>query len=707
MSERDFLEALEPERYELREEPPYRFSLTRREFLRALGSGLLVLCVAQEAAPQRRLGEGGGPQDISAWIHIGEDGLITAYTGKVELGQHIRTSLSQGVAEELRVPLESVWLVMGDTDLTPFDAGTFGSRTTPTMMPQLRRAAAAARELLVDLAAQRWGVERSSLVVADGKVSHPASGRSLAFGELARGQKLVRRLEDDSLWTPPERWKVLGTSVPPVQGRAIVTGQQKYAADIKRPGMWYGKVLRPPAFGATLASLDTSGAEALGAKVVRDGDFVGVVAPSEHLATQALQAIRAQWRFIPQPSQKELFDFLKRNASGGEPFVQGSLEEGMAAAEVRLEQTYTLAYIAHAPLETRAAVAEWEGDRLTVWTCTQRPFGVRQDLARAFGLPENRVHVIATDTGGAFGGKQTAEAPLEAARLAKAVGRPVLVMWSREEEFTWAYFRPAGVLEVRSGARRDGTLTAWEFHNYNSGAAAIRHVYDIPHQRIVFHPTRSPLRQGSYRSLAAVANHFARETHLDELAHALQMDPLPLRLKNLRDERMRAVLEAAARHFGWSQRRKAREGQGFGLACGFDKGGYVATCAEVQVEPDGQVRVVRVVEAFECGAILNPDHLRNQIEGCIMMGLGGALFEAIEFEEGRILNPRFSRYRVPRFSDMPLIETVLLNRPDLPSAGAGETPIVAIAPAVGNAIFDATGLRLRSLPLAPRPLPRA
>jgi nicotinate dehydrogenase subunit B len=257
------------------------------------------------------------------------------------------------------------------------------------------------------------------------------------------------------------------------------------------------------------------------------------------------------------------------------------------------------------------------------------------------------------------------------------------------------------VIEVRSGAQADGTLTAWEFHNYNSGGSAIRTPYAVPNQRIEFHPVDSPLRQGSYRGLAATANHFARESHMDDVAHQVKMDPLEFRLKNLKDERLRAVFQAAAKQFGWGGA-KATSGRGFGIGGGFEKGGYVATCAEVAVDrAAGTVRVVRVVTAFDCGAVVNPDGLKNQIAGANVMGLGGALFEAIDFDNGRILNGLFSLYRVPRFSDVPQIEVVLVNRQDQPSAGAGETPLVGLAPAIGNAVFAATGIRLRSLPMIP------
>jgi isoquinoline 1-oxidoreductase len=269
------------------------------------------------------------------------------------------------------------------------------------------------------------------------------------------------------------------------------------------------------------------------------------------------------------------------------------------------------------------------------------------------------------------------------------------------------------VIDIKSGVKSDGTITAWEFHNYNAGSAGIQIKYDIPNNDIRFHPSNSPLRQGSYRGLAATANHFARESHVDELAHAVNMDPLEFRLKNIKDERMRNVLQAATKAFGWGKT-KPLNGHGVGLACGFEKGSYVATCAEIALEKapskdknNASVRIVRVVEAFECGAVVNPLHLRNQIEGAIVQAIGGALFESIQFENGKILNSRFADYRVPRFNDTPLIEVVLVDRKDLPSAGAGETPIVGLAPAVGNAIFNAAGVRLRSLPLAPQGIPLA
>ena len=712
---------IEVERYELRAGPMYRFELERREFFKVLGCGIVVFLLADVAEAQESGSSGGRrgggrngqrPSDIGSWLHIGEDGSITAFTGKVEVGQNVRTSLSQAVAEELHVPVSSIRMVMADTDLTPFDAGTFGSRSTPDMGLQLRRMGAAAREAMVDLAAESWKVDRAGLTVADGKVSRPGSADTLTFGALVKGHEVLKTVVEKPGLGSASDWKICGTSVAKVDGREFVTGAHKYTSDLRLPGMLHGRVLRPSAFNATLVSVDTKEAEAIpGVTVVHDGNFIAVAAPDPQVAGQAIKVIKAEWKFDPQPNSAELSDYLKKNARaprqrGNEPETKPAPSASADATSnlITVQQTYPIAYIAHAPLEPRAAVAEWRNGKVTVWTGTQRPFGVRGDLAQSFGIPEDRVRVIVPDTGSGYGGKHTADAALEAARIAKAAGKPVKLVWTREEEFTWAYFRPGGVIDVTASIRPDGTLASWEFTNYNSGGSAIHTPYEVPGQKSEFRESRSPLRSGSYRGLAATANHFAREVHMDELAIAAKMDPLEFRLKNIKDTRLHDVLEAAAKAFGWGQLKRATD-HGFGIAGGTEKGSYIAMCAEVSVgRKGGTVKVERVVAAFECGAVVNPDHLKNQIEGSVVMGLGGALFEAIEFENGKITNPHFADYRVPRFSDAPKIEVVLVDRKDLASAGAGETPIVGIAPAISNAIFDAVGIRLRSLPMAPKGL---
>jgi isoquinoline 1-oxidoreductase len=705
---------LAPERYEL-DSDFSAWQLTRRELFRVLGGGLVIALAFPEMSIAQESGRRGSrgrfaplPQEIGAWLHIGEDSAITAYTGKVEIGQNIRTSLTQVIAEELHVPVARIRLVMADTAQTPFDFGTFGSSTTPVMAAQLRRVAAAAREAILDLAALHAKIDRANLTISDGKVTGPDGKPSFEFGEITRGKKLVKLATDQSPTTAPQKWTVAGQSVLKVDGRAFVTGHHQYASDISRPEMLRGAVLRPPSFKAKLVSLETRDAEAIpGVKIVHDGDFIGAVGPSEEIANEAIAALKAEWKSEPEPGESELFTWLKTHPTQSRGFEggrgrgpKGSIEDGMKAADHRIAATYTVAYIAHVPLEPRATIAEWSNGKLTVWTGTQRPFGVRSELAGAFAMPVENVHVIVPDMGSAYGGKHTGEAALEAARLARAAGKPVKLVWTREEEFTWAYFRPAGVIEISAGVTRAGSVTAWECHNYNSGVSALSTPYDIPNTKHEFHAALSPLRQGSYRALAATANVFARECHMTDLALACGQDPLEFRLRNLKDQRLQAVLEAAAKHFGWAKT-KSMPGQGIGIACGTEKGSYVAACALVAAERGKAPRVLRVVTAFECGAILNPDHLRNLIEGAVMMSLGGALFEHIQFDKGKILNASLSAYRVPRFKDMPVMETVLVDRKDLPSAGAGETPMVALAPAVRNAILSATGIQLRSLPLAP------
>jgi nicotinate dehydrogenase subunit B len=694
------------ERYELFAAPLYNFNFNRRQFLKAFSGGIALIVPMSNLVAQQDQGESGRrgnervPDDIGAWIHIDEKGTVSVFTGKVEIGQNIRTSLTQAVAEELHVPVDMVRVVMADTDLTPFDLGTFGSLTTPRMAPQLRKAAAAARETLITLAAEQWKVEPASVRIVNARLVNHDASKSLTLAEVAKGQKLVKTIPPDIATTPVKDWTVAGTSVPKVDGRDFVTGKHQYTTDMRREGMLYGRIVRPSALDAKLVSSDTTAAEAIpGVKIVRDGDFIGVTAPDRETAIRAEKSIAVHWQAPGQPGNEELFDYLKKNAAasrGSRPV--GSITDGMAAADKKLSQAYMIAYIAHAPLEPRAAIAEWKDDKLTVWTGTQRPFGVRSELAEAFHISEEKIRVIVPDTGSGYGGKHTGECAIEAARVARATGKPVKLVWTREEEFSWAYFRPAGVIEVNSGVKNDGTVTAWEFHNYNSGGSGIQVKYDFPNQDIQFHNSKSPLRQGSYRGLAATANHFAREVHMDELAQLVSIDPVEFRLKNIKDARLKAVLEAAANKFGWS--RKKSEGRGRGIACGFEKGSYIATAAEVSVDAkSGRVKIERVVESFECGAIVNPRHLHNQVEGAIVQAIGGALFESIQFRNGQILNGKFSKYRLPRFSDMPVIDVVLVDRKDLPSAGAGETPIVGLAPAIANAIFDLTGKRLRSMPL--------
>jgi nicotinate dehydrogenase subunit B len=682
---------IEVERYEMRAPAPYRFEIERRAFMQlfaAMGGGLLVVASLPRAAAQES-GRGqnrSAPRDVESWLHIDEKGHVTGYTGKTEIGQNIRTSLAQAIADELRVSITSISMVMADTDLVPYDAGTFGSQSTPRMAPQLARAAAAAREMLIDRAAVLWQTDRATLSAKDGQIA--GGGRTATYGDLTKGQQLAGAITADTAVASPAQWSVRGTETRKVNGRDIVTGAHVYSPDVVRPGIRYGRVLRPEGYAGTLVSADDSRARAMsGVTIVRDGEFLGIVASSERLAQRAASAIRTEWRApAGHPSSATIYEHLKKTGQSGggrnTPTVTGDPGQALASAARTFEASYRIPYIAHVPLEPRAAVAEWTEGKLTVWCGTQRPFGVRSQLAETFRVPEDRVRVIVPDTGSAYGGKHSGEHAIEAARLAKAANAPVKVVWTRAEEFSFGYARPAGVIDVKAGVDGQGRIISWEFDNWNSGGSGIRTPYEVANQRIQFHASNSPINQGSYRGLAATANHYAREMHMDVIARALGVDALEFRLKHLKDERMRAVLTAAARKIGWPK--PAKDGRALGIACGTEKGSFVATAAEVSKAPDG-FTVDRLVVVFECGAIVNPDGLRNQVEGAVVQGLGGALFEALEFENARLTNGSMAQYRVPRFKDVPAIDVVLLDRRDLPSAGAGETPIVCVAPAIGSA----------------------
>jgi isoquinoline 1-oxidoreductase subunit beta len=685
----------------------FDFGLKRRTFVQLVATGIAVVVSVPTLAQQRGGGRGTTQvRNLAERLHIGQDGVVTLLCGKVEIGQGARAEFTQAAAEELRVPVSQVQVTLADTGLTPNDGNTAGSGSSPRTVPAIRNACAAAREVLVELAAKRWGVERATVQLREGKFIHSGSSRTLTFAELAQGGELPKTFEQTAAsgaaLTSVSDWKVLGTSVPRPNARDLITGAHRYPSDIKRPGMLRGKVLRPPSYGAKLLSIDLAPAKEMKDVVaVQDGDFVGVVAATTYQAQKALDAIArtAKWEPAPHPSSKEVFDCLRQGVQSGVP--RNGFTDELAAAKKSLRATYHTAYIQHAPMETRAAVAEWQDGQLTVWTGTQNPFGHKSELVRAFRLAEDKVRVVVPDTGGGFGGKHTGEVSVEAARLAKAAGKPVSLKWTRTEEFTWAVFRPAAVIDAEATLDEQGKLTSWYFININSGSSAVETPFQAGRKVARTVDSKPPLRHGSYRTLAATANNFARESFMDELAAAAGADPLEFRLAHLESGRLCDVLEEAAKRFNWRERvKQKKQNVGVGLACGTEKGSFVAACVELELDFVQKKIIPRhVCEVFECGAIINPDNLRAQVEGAIIMGLGPVLREEMRFENGRMLNASFSDYQVPRFRDVPELDLHFLNRTDLASAGGGETPIIAVAPAIGNAVFHATGVRLRDLPM--------
>ncbi len=669
-----------------------------RDWFGILGDGLVVVWPPPAA--------GTWPAGGGAWVHVAPSGVVTAFSGKVDIGQDNQTAFRLLVAEELTVRPADVRMVQGDTDLCPFDIGTFGSRSMPDGGEPLRRAAAGARQVLRDLAAGRWARPAAGTATDTGTVTGGPRGARLRYGELVTGLRRLEVLSAEPPLIPPASWRTAGHPGHTPVRLEVTTGECRFVSDLDLPGMLAGAVLRPPRPGAMLRTGDTGPAAAMpGVTVVHDGQFIGVTAADPAMARRAVTAIRADWE-DPGAGAADMTGYLRAHPTAGQGWErpvdrsEGDPAAGLASAATQVEASYTTAYLAHVPLETRAAVAAWEGGHLTVWTGCNVPFAVRRQLADAFGIGEADVLVIVPPAGGGFGGKHGEEA-IEAARLAQAAGRPVKVHWSRAEEFIWGYLRPMAVIDIRAGLDANGAIAAWDFLDINAGAQGTAFPYAAANWRVRYQPAASPLPQGPYRALAATANTFARESCIDELAQAAGTEPLRFRLDHLADQRLAVVLQAAAARFGWAPGQRPPARFGWGAAAGMEKGGRVATCAEVRAGPAGRLRVTRIVTAYECGAVVNPDTVTGQIEGGTIMALGGALFERVVLDHGRLARPSLASYRVPRFSDVPAIDVVLVSRPDIPPAGAGETPLIGVAPAVANAIFAATGRRLRSLPLIP------
>ena len=689
---------------------------SRRDFL--AGSGLFVFFTVEPLAafqePERLPVRQGYPTDFNAYLRIGADGRVTCFVGKVELGQGAMTSLAQLLAEELDVTLEAVDMVMGDTDVCPWDMGTFGSLSIRQFGPVLRGAGAEARAVLLQMAAEHLQAPAERLQVKAGVVSDPsAQGKRVSYAQLVQGKRIERHLAKVPV-KPVSAYSVVGQSPRRKDALEKVTGKARYAGDIAPPGTLHARVLRPPAHGATLKDVDTTAAEKVpGARVVRDGDLIAVLHERRDLADKALELIRVKAQFVaPQPTvdDKTIFDHLLKAAPAGRVVAEsGSLAEGEKLAATIVAETYLNSYVAHAPLETHSAVAMIEDGKVTVWAGTQTPFPVKQQVAQALGLPQQNVRVVTPYVGGGFGGKSASRQAIEAARLAKITGKPVQVVFDRAEEFFYDTFRPAAVVKIRAGLTGAGKLALWDYAVYCAGDREAKQFYDIPHQRTVSsggwqggNPSGlHPFAVGPWRAPSVNTNTFARESHIDILATKVGVDPVEFRLSHLSDRRMRRVLEAAAKQFGWRSGRTP-SGRGVGVACAIYMGTYVATMAEVALtKSTGRVEVKRVVCAQDEGVIVSPDGSRQQIEGSITMGLGYALTEEVHFKDGEVLEHNFDTYELPRFSWLPRIETILIDNPEVAASGCGEPPIVTMGAVIANAIYDAVGARLLQLPMTP------
>jgi isoquinoline 1-oxidoreductase len=688
--------------------------MDRREFVRLLGGGIVVVV----SLPAELLGAKGPqrqeyPEDVNAYLHIAEDGAVTLFSGKIEMGQGVMTSLAQMAAEDLRVPLERVRVVMGDTASCPFDMGTWGSLTTRMFGPAVRAAAAQARLILTDLAAERLGVARDALGAEDGAVFVTREpGRRVTYAALAKGQRITHTVGEKAVLRAAREFTVMGRSPARLDRLEKVTGAAKYAGDVRLPGMLYARLLRPPAHGTRITRSDASAAEKLdGVVTVRDRDLVAVLAPDPETAERALALVKARFD-PPRPgvNTESIFDHLV--AAAPAPAVSdeaGDLEAGRRSCARTFACTYYNGYVAHAPIEPHTAVAEITDGKATVWSSTQAPFTHQRAIARAIGFRPEDVRVITPYVGGGFGGKAAGQQAVEAARLAQRTGKPVQVAWTRAEEFFYDTFRPAAVVKIVSGIDEAGKLGLWDYQVYGAGSRGAGVFYDVPDRRVRtygewgnapegFHP----FAVGPWRAPGANTNRFAAEQQMDRMAAAAGVDPLAFRLANTSDPRMLAVLRAVGEAYGWRPAvAPRRTGRGRGLACGIDAETYVALAADVAVDAAGRVTVERMVCAQEMGVVVNPDGARMQMEGCLTMGLGYALTEEVRFEDGKVLDTNFGTYHLPRFSWVPRIETVLVPNDALPPKGGGEPAIINVGAALANAVFDATGAWLDRLPMTP------
>jgi isoquinoline 1-oxidoreductase len=688
--------------------------IERRDFFRLLGGGVLILLapwdrldISAMPAQQRQ----SLPKDYNAFLHIGEDGTVTCLTGKIEMGQGIITSLPQMMADELNVPLGSVKMVLGDTDLCPYDQGTWGSLSTRVFGVSMRKAAAEAKAVLVGMGSEKLKIPVSQLEVRDGFVTDIKNSKNrVSYGELTKGQRIEKFLDVRPTVEEVKKFTYIGKSYNRTDSHLKVTGEAQYTGDLKMEGMVYARILRPPSHGATLVSADTRDAEKIdGIKVIRDEDFIAVISESFEKAGEAVSKIKAVYKFDEKKvNEKTLPDYLlKAEPVSVEKENTGDITAGEKESEFVFESQYSDGYLAHAPMETHTALAKFENGKVTVWASTQSPFGLKNSIVEQLKLTPENVRVITPFVGGGFGGKAPSDQGIEAARLAIITGKPVMVVWTRDEEFFYDTFHPAGVIKLNSGIDKNGMIRFWDYKVWFSGTRGTEKTYEMPNATITSYdekwggPAIHPFATGAWRAPNNNTNTFARESQIDIMASKAGIDPVEFRLKNLKDVHLIDCLKAAAGKFGYKPA-KGPSGRGIGVAIGYDAGAWVAHIAEVKVDKStGKVNIVRIVVAQDMGMCVNPEGSLIQMEGCITMGLGYTFTEELKFEGGNIKDRGFDTYDIPRFSWLPKMDCIILDRMDQPPQGGGEPAIIGIGAVVANAIFDATGARLFRMPFTP------
>jgi CO/xanthine dehydrogenase Mo-binding subunit len=761
-------------------------ALSRREFIAR--SGALIVTFGAAVAAERfgvgaaaAQGINGNPAtQLDAWIAIGADGRVTAFTGKCELGQGLFTAQTQLVAEELSVPIDRVTLIMCDTDRTPDQGTTSGAQSHPANFNQanLALAGATAREALVQMASTRLGVPAEQLVARDGavQVTNDAT-RRVSYGELVGGRTFNLPLNRQARRKHPSTWTVLGTPVKRLDIPAMVTGRYEYAQDVRVPGMRHGRPVRPPSPGATLASVDEASVRDMpgNVRVVTRKNWVGVVADKPFQAIQAAQRLKVQWNPAPAalPAQAKWYEYM-RSRPTRDTFTtdSGDVDANLKGAARVMRSTYLYPYQMHGSLGTSAAVADVRADRATIWSSSQAVWPLRNTVATVLGMKPEQVRIQFRLGPGCYGVNQADSVSYDAAMLSQADGRPVRVQLSRQDEMAWENYGLAFVIDQQVGLDAGNNIVTWDYvgwspakggrpgannpGNVASGNAAGYNIqgfaprspapapagdFDngnnvassyvtgcvgsqcggtgiVKSERFLSKVIESPFFTGPLRSPNRLQNTFAHESFLDEIAASVKADPVEYRLRHLRDPRLREVVTAAAKAANWDARPSPRPGgrrngvvTGRGIACVLYEGdnGYCATVAEVTVDQDtGVVQVRRFVSALDCGPISNPDGVRNQMEGGLIQGISRTLREEVRWDASRVQSVDWRSY--PPFylhDQLPVIENVLINRADVPATGAGETTVTVAAAAIGNAIFDATGVRLRQVPFTPERIKEA
>jgi len=701
---------------------------------------------AQPAPADAALGKTVAADAVDGFLAIHPDGAVTLFSGKVDLGTGVRAGLRQMVAEELDVPIARIRMVEGDTALTPDQGSTAGSYTIARGGVTIRQAAATARGALLRLAAERLGRAATDLEVVDGVARVKGGGPALSYGDLIGGQRFDLPIDPKAPRKKPADYRIVGRPVPRPDLPAKVTGQHLYVHDFVLPNMLHGRVIRPPAIGATLLSVDERSVSAIPGvvQIVRIKNFLAVAAEREWNAVRAARALRASWSTgSGLPDRAALFDTVRAGAVVRDQTIakHGDVTAALAGSGRLLAATYQWPIQTHGSMGPSCAVAEVTADRATIWTASQATHRFQSAFARMLGLPKEKVRLIYLDGAGCYGMNGHEDAAADAALMSKALGRPVRVQWSRQDEHGWDPKGPPQLLDLRAALDAQGEIVAWQAQAWlPANTAGLPHIpllapeaagidqsigqasgmiqqntdppYRIPNVEAVVHWLRdTPLRPSNIRAPGKIANTFATESFFDEVAAAAGQDPLAFRLRYLADPRGIEVLQRTAARLGWTPRPSPQRadpkgsvlrGQGIAYVHYKHDEAYVAMGMEVEVERgSGRVRVRRVVCAHDCGLIINPDGLRSQIEGCIIQTLSRALLEEVTFDRSRVTSVDWASYPILKFPDVPVIEIELIDRPDEPPVGAGEPASAPVAAALANAIFDATGARLRTVPFRP------